>query len=226
MPTTSYRSQLSDLSLGLTLADQISTGRVRGPVRRVPAGSRIYGRGDTSDWICLIRIGWAKTLSTSPQGKLCVLGIEGPGSVLGVAKDAKGSRSEDIVTKTEVQFNVVPRADFERFLATPLFGAQWRRHMIELMSERQRTIISFVTLDSERRLAATLVQLGTNWGITHDASTRLRCSLTHEELGQMVGTTRSRIGYFINRFHELGMVSKSADGLVLHMEVLRRFVQG
>ncbi|MFE3544325.1 Crp/Fnr family transcriptional regulator [Nocardia sp. NPDC059177] len=217
---------MTELSLGLSLADLISKGQLRGPVRRIPTGSRIYGRSDTSDWICLIRTGWAKTLSTSPQGKLCVLGIEGPGSVLGVAKDAKGSRSEDVVTKSEVMFNVIPRMDFEKFLATPPFSTQWRGHMIDLMTERQRTIVSFVTLDSERRLAATLIQLGTNWGIAHNGCTRLRCSLTHEELGQMVGTTRSRVGYFINRFHDLGLVTKSTDGLGLRMEALRRFVHG
>jgi hypothetical protein len=42
----------------------------------------------------------------------------------------------------------------------------------------------------------------------------------------MVGTTRSRVGYFINRFHSLGLVKKSRDGLALHVDLLSKYVHG
>jgi hypothetical protein len=42
----------------------------------------------------------------------------------------------------------------------------------------------------------------------------------------MVGTTRSRIGFFINRFHALGLVSRSRDRLVIYPEPMRRYVHG
>jgi CRP/FNR family transcriptional regulator, cyclic AMP receptor protein len=213
----------NDLSLGKALARQISIGAVRGPVRRIPAGSHLYRMGEAPHWICLIRQGWAKSLSASRQGKLCVLGIEGPGSVLGAVKDPAGSRGEDIVTKTDVTFHVIPRADFERCLASPVFNAPWHGHVLNLMSERQRMLVSFVTLDSEHRLAATLLHLAEKWGAPDNGALRLLCSLTHEELGQMVGTTRSRVGYFINQFQARGLVRKSRDGMAVHPDRLQQY---
>jgi len=197
---------------------------MRGPLRRIPAGSFLYRIGDDQDWVGLIRKGWAKSMTVSAQGKWCLLSVEGPGSLLGTLKDPHNGRAEDVISKTDVTMSVIPRADFDRFLASPTFGPSWHSHILDVIAERQRMLVSFVTLDSERRLAATLVQLADRWGTHHDHGVLLRCCLTHEELGQMIGTTRSRVGLFLNNFHAQGLIRKHRDGLSLNPEMLASYV--
>lgn len=211
-------------SLSRDLDAQIVTGVMRGPLRRVPAGSFLYRVGDDQDWVALIRKGWTKTMEVSAQGKWCLVSLEGPGSVLGTLKDPQGGSVEEVICKTDVAISVIPRADFERFLASPHFGPSWHAHVVSTVAERQRMLVSFVTLDSERRLAATLIQLAKRWGTPHENSVFLRCCLTHEELGQMVGTTRSRVGLFLNNFQANGMLRKHREGMSLNTEVLAHYV--
>jgi CRP-like cAMP-binding protein len=66
-------------------------------------------------------------------------------------------------------------------------------------------------VDSEHRLAETLLTLARKLGKANPGCTRIPQKITHEELSQMVGTTRPRITEFLRKFRGLGLVERSSD---------------
>lgn len=221
--TSKQPSKLDEQSLGGRLVKLIMSNNIRGPVRQVPPNSVLYRTGDPNDWICLIRDGWVKSLTVSSQGKWCVLNLEGPGSILGLPKNCCRERSEDVISKTDVSFSVIPKDDFERLLSSGELGEVYIKHLVRTINDHRNMLTSFVTLDSARRLAVTLVNLAHRWGVNRNGRVSLFCPLTNEELGQMVGTTRSRVGLFLNSFRSSGLIVKKQSFLLLDIEGLNRY---
>jgi Crp-like helix-turn-helix domain len=67
-------------------------------------------------------------------------------------------------------------------------------------------IANMVTVDSEQRLGKTLLQLARTLGKKDRQNTRIELKISHDELSEMVGTTRPRISMFMQRFHILGLI--------------------
>ena len=80
------------------------------------------------------------------------------------------------------------------------------RYLAVRISDQQDVISNLVTIDSEQRLGKTLLQLARKLGVEDPRSIRLTQRITHEELSGMVGTTRSRITFFMRRFRELNLI--------------------
>ena len=72
-------------------------------------------------------------------------------------------------------------------------------------------IANLVTVDSEQRLGQTLLQLARTMGKKDPRSIRIELRISHEELSEMVGTTRPRISLFMQRFHNLGLIETNKD---------------
>lgn len=86
-------------------------------------------------------------------------------------------------------------------------------------------ITDFVTADSEYRLAAILLNVTRKMGRRSGPLLILDARITQEELSGMVGTTRSRIGFFLKRFIDSGMVLRSREGvLAVHEQRLDDFM--
>jgi CRP-like cAMP-binding protein len=68
-----------------------------------------------------------------------------------------------------------------------------------------------VTADSEQRLGQTLLQLARTMGKKDPRSIRIELKISHEELSEMVGTTRPRISLFMQRFHHLGLIETTKN---------------
>jgi CRP/FNR family transcriptional regulator, cyclic AMP receptor protein len=75
-----------------------------------------------------------------------------------------------------------------------------------------------VTVDSEQRLGQTLLQLARTMGKKDPRSIRIELRISHEELSEMVGTTRPRISLFLQRFHHLGLIQTNKEHLLIIKE--------
>ena len=94
----------------------------------------------------------------------------------------------------------------------------WVRRLAKLLAERERRISHLATLDSERRLAFVLLDLSVKMGVRAGPMTRVDCPITQQELADMVGTTRSRIGYFLGRFRARGLIAPKHQGCILVLQ--------
>ena len=86
------------------------------------------------------------------------------------------------------------------------------------IADQQQVIANLVTVDSEQRLGKTLLQLARKLGKKDPRSIRIEPEITHEELSEMVGATRPRIGLFMQRFYNLGLIETNADHFLIIKE--------
>jgi CRP/FNR family transcriptional regulator, cyclic AMP receptor protein len=85
------------------------------------------------------------------------------------------------------------------------------RYLVVRIADQQQVIANLVTVDSEQRLGQTLLQLARTMGKKGPRSIRIELRITHEELSEMVGTTRPRISVFMQRFHNHGLIETNRD---------------
>src|SRR5215831_8754778 len=85
------------------------------------------------------------------------------------------------------------------------------RYLAVRIADQQQVIANLVTVDSEQRLGKTLLQLARTLGKKDPRSIRIELKISHEELSEMVGTTRPRISLFMQRFHNLWLIETNKD---------------
>jgi len=86
------------------------------------------------------------------------------------------------------------------------------------IADQQHMIANLVTVDSEQRLGQTLLRLARTLGKKDPRSIRIELKITHEELSEMVGTTRPRISVFMQRFKNLGLIETNANQFLIIKE--------
>ena len=92
------------------------------------------------------------------------------------------------------------------------------RYLAVRIADQQQVIANLVTVDSEQRLGQTLLQLARTMGKKDPRSIRIELKISHEELSEMVGTTRPRISLFMQRFHNLGLIETNRDRFLIIKE--------
>jgi CRP-like cAMP-binding protein len=85
------------------------------------------------------------------------------------------------------------------------------RYLAARVADQQRVIANLVTVDSEQRLGQTLLQLARTMGKKDQQSTRIELKISHNELSEMVGTTRPRISFFMQKFRHLGLIETTRE---------------
>jgi CRP/FNR family transcriptional regulator, cyclic AMP receptor protein len=212
------------MKLGEIIYAKLRAGALHAPIRRLPPDVHLYSWGDRGDWLYLINSGWVKCMTWAWSGKPCLLDINGPTAVLGVSGILTSRRAETAMTKTVAEISVIARSQLNQIVDNPIMHEAWNQHLTAHIVEQQEALTHFVTLDSEHRLAMTLLRLGRKLGSRNGPLMTITCRITHDELAQMVGTTRSRIGYFLKRFEGGWMVSRVGHCLVLHEDRLCNYL--
>jgi CRP/FNR family transcriptional regulator, cyclic AMP receptor protein len=192
---------------------------------RFDAQAPIYATGDEDESMYLIESGQVKLSMASAAGKDCLLAIYSAGDVFG--ESCFTTSPKRFETATAMQPTVVRRASVRDFLgavekarATEVLLA----HLARRIAERQTAVFDLVTMPSERRLAKVLLGVAEKLGTPEGAYLKLDQKISHEELSQIVGTTRPRITAFIQRFRERGLVVTVGRAINVHRERIREFV--
>lgn len=193
---------------------------------RVDAQAPIYANGDEDESMYLIESGQVKLSMSSAAGKDCLLAVYTAGDVFG--ESCFTASTKRFETATAMQPTVVRRAsrrDFlaavERTRATEVLLA----HLAKRIAERQTAVFDLVTMPSERRLAKVLLGVAEKLGTPEGAYLRLDQKISHEELSQIVGTTRPRITAFMQRFRERGLIVTLGRAISVHRDRTREFAE-
>jgi CRP/FNR family cyclic AMP-dependent transcriptional regulator len=192
---------------------------------RIEGQHLVYATGEEDEAIYLIEQGQVKISMASAEGKDCLLAIHGPGELFGESCFTGSTRRSE--TATTMTFTIVRRAskrDFvaevERSAATDLL----LRHLAQRLEERQLAVFDLITNDSEQRLAKVLLTFGEKLGRVDGSFLRLEHRISHEELSQIVGTTRPRITAFMQRFRTLGLIETTGRAISVHRQRIRAFL--
>ena len=178
----------------------------------IPRHANVYTCGDQDETVYFIESGQIKLLVVSPEGKECLLAIHGGGDIFGeLCLSGLGARHETAVAMKETKLKQIPCAQFFARLSRDALSEGFVRYLAVRIADQQQVIANLVTVDSEQRLGKTLLQLARTMGKKDPHSIRIELKITHEELSEMVGTTRPRVSLFMQRFHNLGLIETNKD---------------
>jgi CRP/FNR family transcriptional regulator, cyclic AMP receptor protein len=192
-------------------------------VANVGAGKRVlefrknqnvYVQGDVADTVFYIQKGKVKVTVLSDEGKEAVVGILGPGQFCG--EGCMNGHKLRISTATAMVHCVITAITKDAMLAAlnaePKFSEMFMAFLLTRNSRIEEDLIDQLFNSSERRLARMLLLLA-NFG--NAGSPRpISPNISQATLAEMIGTTRSRVSHFMNKFRKLGLIDYNG-----HIEV-------
>lgn len=181
----------------------------------------IFRQGDPADSVMHIRAGEVQLLVLSREGKEAILGTMGRGDFVGAgAVSGHPIRLETARATMATTLVVIPKAQMRRLLHTESdFSDFFIAHMLQRNARLEADLVDQLFNSSERRLARTLLLLA-RYGAESTKPQRLLPNVTQEALAEMVGTTRSRVNFFLNKFRKLGFIGYDAKGLTVNHSLL------
>lgn len=200
-------SRLNDLNIRNVLRSYIA-GNPHQTLRvKFDKNRNIYNAGDQGErCMYLIESGQVKTVVFTRNGKRCILDVYGRNDVFGELCLLSGMRMETATAMEPTVLQSIPAGKVLDALSDSEFWRSFTRYLAHRLFDLQDTVVDFVTMESEIRLAARLLKLGRRLGQQHPKGRVIEARITQEELADMIGTTRSRVGYFLKRFRDIGLV--------------------
>jgi CRP/FNR family transcriptional regulator, cyclic AMP receptor protein len=166
----------------------------------------VFAQDDVADAVFYIQKGKVKVTVLSDQGKEAVVGILGPGQFFG--EGCMNGHKLRISTATAIENCVITAITKDAMLAAlhdePKFSEMFMAYLLTRNSRIEEDLIDQLFNSSERRLARTLLLLA-NFGKAGSPQP-ISPNISQETLAEMIGTTRSRVSHFMNKFRKLGLI--------------------
>ncbi len=193
-----------------------------------PKGSLLFVEGEMPRGIFILCSGRAKLTTSSTEGKTLIVKIAEPGEVLGVSATILGKPYEVSAETIEpAQLNFMKRDDFLKILGT---NAEVCMHTAQQLSEKyhaaQREIRSLgLSQTTSEKLAKLLLDWCARGGEETSKGIRLKVLLTHEEIAQMIGTTRETVTRLLSDFKRKKIIDvKGSSVFVMEKNSLESMV--
>ena len=181
---------------------------------------KIFRQGQAADSLFYLRKGKVKLTVTSKQGKEAIVTVLGDGEFFGEGCLAGQSlRMATAVAMTDctldkIEKSLMSRMLYERHDVSQLFV----KHLLSRNIRYEADLVDQLFNSSEKRLARILLLLA-HFG-KESRSELVLPRVSQDELAQMVGTTRSRISHFMNKFRHLGFIDYDEHELKVHSGLL------
>ena len=169
-------------------------------------GEPIYSQGGPCDTVLYVRAGEVKLSVISKMGKEAIVAILGQGNFFGEgALAGQTLRLGNASAHTATTIVAVGKADMRRLLHEEhALSDGFIAHLLIRNIRTEEDLIDQLFNSAEKRLARTLLLLAHYGG--DDIPQRVIPKISQETLAEMVGTTRSRVNFFMNRFKKLGFI--------------------
>jgi CRP-like cAMP-binding protein len=179
-----------------------------------PKNHQIFAQGDAATAIFYIQKGKVKLTVVSKQGKEAVIALLGEGDFFGEGCLAGQSlRMSTVTTMTESSIVRVEKAATVRILRDePAFSEMFLRYLLGRNIRIEEDLVDHLFNSSEKRLARVLLLLA-NFGKEGKPDTVIP-KISQETLAEIIGTTRSRVNFFMNKFRKMGFIAYNG-----HLEV-------
>ncbi|MDQ6735223.1 MAG: Crp/Fnr family transcriptional regulator [Nitrospirota bacterium] len=166
----------------------------------------IFSQGDASDAVFYVQAGKVKLTVVSQQGKEAVVAILDPASFFGEA--CLAGETLRMATATSFEEASILRIEKQAMIdvlhTEPAFSELFLGYLLSRNIRIQEDLVDQLFNSSEKRLARILLLLA-HFGKDKQPETAI-AKVSQETLAEMVGTTRSRVSFFLNKFRKLGMI--------------------
>jgi len=191
-----------------------------------------FNQGDEADSVFCLLTGRAKISIVSAKGKQATVLLLSPGDFFG-EESLAGVNGLRVATVTAVNRSTaikVEREDMLRIMHREHeFCDRFLSYLLERNLRTQSDLVDQIFNTSERRLARTLLLMADSGKPEGEEPQAMIPPITQETLAEMIGTTRSRVSFFMNRFRNLGLISYTdrirVHRLRLQAALLDRFAE-
>jgi CRP/FNR family transcriptional regulator, cyclic AMP receptor protein len=187
---------------------------------RFAPGALVFSQGAQANSVFYVQEGGAKLSVLSSAGKEAVVGMLGPGDFFGegclTGQSLRMGTAKAVMPTALLR---IPKRDMLLMLHHhPDFSDRFIAHMLSRNIRIEEDLVDQLFNSSEKRLARTLLLLA-RYG-KEEKTQRVLPKLSQETLAEMVGTTRSRVNYFMNKFRKLGLIEYNGGGLKVNSSLI------
>jgi CRP/FNR family cyclic AMP-dependent transcriptional regulator len=180
----------------------------------------VFSQGDPADAVFYIERGKVKVSVVSEQGKEAVVAMLetndffGEGCLAGQAQ-----RIATVATMTDSVIVRLEKAAIVRVIhQEPAFSGMFIAHLLARAIRVEADLVDQLFNSSEKRLARLLLLLA-NFG-KEEKPEPILAKISQETLAEMIGTTRPRVSFFMNKFRKLGLIDYNGGGIEVHNSLL------
>jgi CRP-like cAMP-binding protein len=179
----------------------------------------VFSQGDPADAVFYIQKGKAKVTVVSAQGKEAVVAIFGTNEFFG--EGCLAGQAQRIATVTTMTDSIIMRLEKSAVVDVihrePAFSEMFIAHLLGRTIRVEADLVDQLFNSSEKRLARLLLLLA-NFG-KEGKPEPIIAKISQETLAEMIGTTRSRVSFFMNKFRKLGFIDYNG-GIHVHSSLL------
>ena len=188
-------------------------------ISKYSKGQVVFTQGDLADSVFYIQEGRVKIAVVSEQGKEAVIALLKAGDFIG--EGCLTGRLRRVSTARALADSMITRVDKSTMVRMlrdePNFSELFTAHLLSRILRTEEDLIDQLFNSSEKRLARALLLLA-NFG-KDGKHEPVIAKVSQETLADMVGTTRSRVSHFMNKFRQLGYINYNGD-LEVHSSLL------
>jgi len=203
-----------DLSFWLT---KLAEGKTK---REYSPGEFVFSQGDAADAVFYLQSGKVKLTVVSMRGKEAVVAILAEASFFG--EGCLAGQSVRMSTASAVQRSTIIRVEKPAMLTLlhqePEFAERFLAYLLSRNIRMEADLVDHLFNSSEKRLARLLLLLA-NFG-QESKPIPIIAKMSQETLAEMIGTTRSRVSFFLNRFRDLGFIDYNGGGMHVHSSLV------
>ena len=190
---------------------------------KLTKGAKLFSQGEEADAIYFIETGKVQLCVVSSHGKKAVLGMRGPRDFLGEECLVVDSRRTSTATSLgpATVFGIAKRAMREALHGQPRLSQRFIASLLSRNVSLEKDLCDQIFNHSERRLARVLLKLS-RFGQHIKLPNAKVLKFTHEMLAEIVGTSRPRISFLMNKFRKLGLIDydKGKADIIVMAEAL------
>lgn len=203
-----------------SIGQYLETAGVKRRIVKYRKGQSIFSQGDECRSVLYLQAGSVKISVASSTGKEAVVALLGPsdffgeGSIAGQILRVASATALAATTVLEIEKDEMIRVLHEEHEFSDRFVA----HMLKRNVRVEEDLVDHLFNSSEKRLARTLLLIA-RYG-NNKTTQHIIARISQETLAEMVGTTRSRVSFFMNKFRKMGFI-KYNGGLQINDSLLR-----
>jgi CRP-like cAMP-binding protein len=214
METSQRQTQAFDV---VDFLNRFSPGKTR---RDYLAGEYIFSQGDAANAIFYIQSGTVNLSVVSMNGKEAVIAHLPKGSFFGEASLA--GEPHRMASASALQSATIVRIEKSAMLglmhSEQEFAQHFCQHLLARNIRMQADLVDHLFNSSEKRLARLLMMMA-NFG-QESKPVPVIVKIRQETLAEMIGTTRSRVSFFLNRFRDLGYINYDSSGMRINSSLV------
>jgi CRP-like cAMP-binding protein len=186
-------------------------------MREVRRRQVIYLPGDPGQAVFFVNGGRVKISKVTRDGKELTLAYRGPGEVFGELVMIDGGPREEMAEAMEnALITELERGEFERLVQKEgMIGYRLSKVIAQRRRDVENKIEQLIFKDVNAKLAELLLRLATEYGIEDSRGTLVSLKITHQEMANLIGSTRETVSLTLSQFKRRGLIQTDGRKVIL-----------